>query len=124
MPTSRAIVPTTRAARYLAQLCSHTGHVGSGLLHRRAHGSDESRALVSETDTGGTDKGTSTGTSTTGRIKLGAARCDLTADAAGLTLVVTADDPEQLRALQTAVTRTLERIGRRDGLAVVWEAVV
>lgn len=100
MPTIRATVSTTRAARYLAQLCSHAGHSGSAIPHQ----------LTSEAIS-----------DTSGRIRLGEAWCDLAADAAALTLVVSAEDPEQARNVQTAVTRTLERIGRRDGLVVVWE---
>jgi hypothetical protein len=97
MPTAEAHIPTDRAARYLQQLCSHASRIG--------HAGPRTEAT----------------SGTTGRITLGDAYCDLTAEPAALTLRVTADDEQQLRGLQEAVTRTLERVGRRDGLAVVWE---
>jgi hypothetical protein len=107
MPTARATIPTDRAARYLAQLSSHTGHIGRGLLHRGVgHATPTTEAV----------------TDTTARIKLGDAHCDIAAGPTGLTLHASADDPEGLRRLQDAVTRTVERIGRRDQLAVVWES--
>jgi hypothetical protein len=109
MPTIRAQVPTTRATRYLAQLCSHTGHLSPGNVHGRSGHSAQSAPTSEAT------------TETTGRISLGDAHCDLTADASALTLLATASDPEQLKRLKDAVSRTLERIGRRDRLAVTWE---
>jgi hypothetical protein len=96
MPTAEAYVPTDRAIRYLQQLCSHASRLG--------HAGPSGEAT----------------SGTTGRITFGGARCDLTAGPTALTLRVTADDEQQLRGLQEAVTRTLERVGRRDGLAVVW----
>ncbi|MEZ0115520.1 hypothetical protein ABH920_009559 [Catenulispora sp. EB89] len=96
MPTMEARVPTDRAARYLQQLCSHAG--------RMHHGGPRAEAT----------------SDTTGRITRGAAVCDLTAAPDALVLRVTGDDEQQLKALQEAVTRTLERVGRRDGLTVFW----
>lgn len=96
MPTAEAHVPTDRATRYLNQLCSHASR-----LHHRGPSAEAT-------------------SDTTGRITLGTARCDLTAEPTGLTLSLTADDEQQLRGLQAAVTKTLERVGRRDGLVVVW----
>jgi uncharacterized protein len=96
MLTAEAHVPTDRAARYLEQLCSHASRL------RHAGPSAEATS------------------DTTGRIIFGTARCELTAGPAALTLRVTADDEEQLRALQERGTPTLERIGRGDGLTVVW----
>ena len=107
MPTARATIPTDRAARYLAQLSSHTGHLGSGILHgRKGHSGPRTEAVAD----------------TFIRIGLGGAHCDITAGPTALTLLATADDPEQLQHLQDAVTRTVERIGRRDQLAVIWQA--
>lgn len=109
MPTVEGHVPTDRASRYLQQLCSHASrmrHVGIGI--GIGHAAHRGPAVEAMSDT-------------TGRIMRGSARCDLTASPTALVLHVTADDEEQLRALQEAVTRTLERVGRRDGLKVVWE---
>jgi hypothetical protein len=97
MPTGEANVATDRAARYLQQLCSHAS--------RMHHGGPKAEAT----------------SDTTGRITRGTAHCDLTASPTALVLRAAADDEAQLKALQQAVTRTLERIGRRDGLTVLWE---
>ena len=102
MPTAEAHIPTERASRYLRQLCSHASRTRHG--HDRGH-------------TGPSAEATS---DSAGRIARGTAVCELTADPAGLLLRATADDEEQLRALQEAVARALERVGRRDGLRVVW----
>ncbi|NUR29364.1 MAG: DUF2218 domain-containing protein [Catenulispora sp.] len=110
MPTARATVATDRATRYLAQLSSHTdhiGHIGRSLLQHRGSHARPAVEAVSDTSV---------------RIRLGAAQCDVTADPVTLTFRATAQDPEQLRRLQEAVTRTVERIGRRDRLAVIWES--
>lgn len=102
MPTAEAVVPTERAARYLRQLCSHASRMRHG--HGRGHAGPRAEAT----------------SDTTGRITRGTAICELTATPANLILRASADDEEQLRGLQEAVTRTVERIGRRDGLIVVW----
>jgi hypothetical protein len=102
MPTAETHVPTERATRYLQQLCSHASRMRHG--HGRNHAGPSAEAT----------------SDTTGRITRGTAICDLTATPTGLALRALADDEEQLRDLQEAVTRTLERVGRRDGLKVVW----
>lgn len=112
MPTAEADVATERASRYLQQLCSHA----SRMRHRLGHGSGHSPAR-SRDHAAPIAEATS---DTTGRITRGTAVCDLTAGPTALTLRATADDAEQLSGLKEAVTRTLERIGRRDGLKVVW----
>jgi hypothetical protein len=98
MPTAEAHVPTERADRYLRQLCSHASR-----LH---HAGPRAEAT----------------SDTTGRITLGTAHCELTAGPTALVLRATADDEAQLKELQERVAHTLERVGRRDGLAVVWGA--
>ena len=114
MPTIEGHVATDRASRYLQQVCSHAS------LMRHSHGDAEAEATSGGTNGAISDTTDHTAGPTTGRITRGTARCDLTADPAGLTLVVTSDDEAQLRALQEAVTRTLERAGRREGLTVLW----
>ncbi|MBS2547215.1 DUF2218 domain-containing protein [Catenulispora sp. NL8] len=108
MPTAEAHVATDRAGRYLQQLCSHA----SRLRHGPGHGFRSGRGQAGPSAEATSD--------TTGRITLGTARCELTAGPTELALRAEADDEQQLRALQEAVTRTLERVGRRDGLTVVW----
>jgi hypothetical protein len=98
MPSITRHVTTDRASRYLHQLCSHASRM-------RHHAGPRAEAT----------------SETTGRITRGTATCELTAGPTTLTLLVTADDSEQLKSLQQAVTGTLERAGRRDGLTVVWE---
>lgn len=102
MPTAEALVPTERASRYLQQLCSHASRM------RHGHGRDHAGPSAEATS------------DTTGRITRGTAVCHLTATPTGLVLHASADDEEQLSGLQEAVTRTLERVGRRDGLRVSW----
>ncbi|WP_194924249.1 DUF2218 domain-containing protein [Catenulispora pinisilvae] len=109
MPTAEAHVTTDRAVRYLRQLCSHA----SRLRHGPGHGLRPGR--------GHAGPGAEATSDTTGRITLGTARCELTAGPTELILRADAADEEQLRALQEALTRTLERVGRRDGLTVLWE---
>jgi hypothetical protein len=108
MPTAEAHVPTERASRYLQQLCSHASRMRHGRGLGRGHGRGHAGPSAEATS------------DTTGRITRGTAICDLTATPTGLTLRASAEDEEQLRGLQEAVTRTLERVGRRDGLIVDW----
>lgn len=110
MPTAEAHVPTDRASRYLQQLCSHASHMGRGHGFRLGPGHGRGSAVPTAEAT----------SDTTGRITRGTAVCELTAGPTSLTLHAAADDEAQLRALQEAVSRTLERVGRRDGLRVVW----
>lgn len=108
MPTAEADVATERASRYLQQLCSHASRMRHGGGHSPGRSRDHAGPIAEATS------------DTTGRITRGTAVCDLTAGPTALTLRATADDAEQLRGLKEAVTHTLERIGRRDGLKVVW----
>lgn len=108
MPTAEAHVATERASRYLRQMCSHASRLRHGLGHSHSRGHSQAAPTAEATS------------DTTARITRGSAVCELTAHPTALALRVTADDQDQLKALQEAVTRTLERIGRRDGLTVVW----
>jgi cytochrome P450 len=56
-------------------------------------------------------------------IDFGWARCTLTATDDALILRAEADSPECLAQLQERLTRTLERVGRRDHLTVTWSPV-
>lgn len=104
MPIAVAHVPTTRATRYLAQLCDHTGRLSAVARHRsNVPHTKQARHSTSE-----------------GVIDFGWARCTLTATDDALILHGEADDPGRLAQLQERLTRTLERIGRRDRLAVTW----
>lgn len=59
---------------------------------------------------------------TDGVIDFGWGRCTLHATGEGLVLQAEADNQQQLRRIQDAITARLERIGRRDRLAVTWES--
>jgi cytochrome P450 len=111
MPASHAQVPTTRARRYLAQLCRHGRQLGQ-LSLRPAHGHDAGGAPPVPRHAGGT--------STDGVIDFGWGRCTLRATSEALTLRAEAGDQEQLQRIQDGITARLERIGRRDQLTVTW----
>jgi hypothetical protein len=117
MPTSQARVPTGRARRYLTQLCKHSGQM-STLAHRHTlpsghgHGDGDggTASMPQHAEWSGTD----------GVIDFGWGRCTLHATDKGLMLNAEADDQQQLRRIQDAITARLEQIGRRDRLTVTW----
>jgi hypothetical protein len=140
MPASYAHVPTARAARYLAQLCSH-GRLMSRLTRHRApghgqgqgqdqdHGQDQELDQDRELDqdhgaghgTGGAPPtATATSAGAEGIIDFGWGRCTLRATDGALTLHAEAEDPGRLRQIEDGVSARLQRIGRRDQLAVTW----
>ena len=111
MPASQARVRTDRAGRYLAQLCNHGGQMSRLALHRpRSHGDGGRPPAVRYAEASDTD----------GVIDFGGGRCTLHATYDALTLTAEADDLENLRRIQEGIARRLERIGRRDRLAVTW----
>jgi hypothetical protein len=115
MPTSQARVVTSRAGRYLAQLCQHSGQM-STLARRhalpRGHGDGDGSAapMPRHAEHSGAD----------GIIDFGSGRCALHATGEDLVLSAEAGDQQQLRQIQEAITGRLERIGRRDRLTVTW----
>ncbi len=114
LPTAEARIVTERPGRYLAQICEHISRLGAaGHRVHAAHGRTPPplpRPRRVEH------------TATDGVIDFGTALCTLSAQDSLLILRLAADDPRTLTGLQDAMTRTLERVGRRDGLAVVWTA--
>lgn len=91
MPASRAIVQTTRASRYLQQLCKHFGH----------------KIPVEFTPEAGW-------------IRFDFGRADLAATANTLTMTATAGTAEDLARLQRVLASHLERFAFRDALRVRW----
>lgn len=92
MIRSGAQVPTERAGRYLAQLCSHFAHkVQADWDDRR------------------------------GFADFGWGTCTLIATPEALLLHAEADDEAGLGRVQHVVSDHAERFGSRDGLAVVWQ---
>jgi hypothetical protein len=122
MPASSAHVPTARAARYLAQLCSH-GRLMSRLTRHRAprHGQDQEQDHGAGHGTDGAPPAaTAISAGTEGIIDFGWGRCTLTATDGALTLHAEAEDPRRLRQIEDGVAARLQRIGRRDQLTVTW----
>jgi hypothetical protein len=118
MPASDARVPTTRAARYLAQLCSH-GRLMSRLTRHRAPGHSQEHGAGHAAD-GAPPAPTATSAGAEGIIDFGWGRCTLRATDAALTLHAEAEDPRRLRQIEDGVAARLQRIGRRDQLTVTW----
>jgi hypothetical protein len=122
MPASYAHVPTSRAARYLTQLCSH-GRLMSRLARHRAPGRGQGHD-----DGGGDGHGnggappvaTASSAGAEGIIDFGWGRCTLRATVGALTLYAEAEDPRRLRQIEDGISARLQRIGRRDQLAVTW----
>jgi hypothetical protein len=118
MPDAYARVPTSRATRYLTQLCSH-GSLMSRLArhrppgHRHGDGAGDGCGMPPPSVT-------ASSAGREGIIDFGWGRCTLDADTDALTLHAEADDPRRLRQIQDGITARLERIGRRDQLTVTW----
>jgi hypothetical protein len=114
MPTAEATVPTERASRYLAQLCSHLHHM-SDMRHSdhgagRGDGPARPKPTVEHVDHSDTD----------GSIRFTTGLCTLHATPDTLVVRVETDDEDTLHQLQTGLAQRLEKIGRRDGLTVTW----
>jgi hypothetical protein len=111
MPASHAHIPTSRAIRYLTQLCNHGSLMGRLARHRpTSHGGGGGGSPVVTVASSGTE----------GVIDFGWGRCTVHAAAGTLTVHAEAGDPLQLRQIQDGITARLQRIGRRDQLAVSW----
>jgi hypothetical protein len=111
MPAAQAHVPTSRASRYLAQLCSHSSQMSRAASHRpRRHSDGGAPHAASHTSQTGAD----------GVIDFGWGRCTLHATSEALTLHAEAGDQQQLQRIQDGLTVRLERIGRRDQLTLSW----
>jgi hypothetical protein len=111
MPASHAHIPTSRAIRYLTQLCNHGSLMGRLARHRpTSHGGGGGGSPVVTVASSGTE----------GVIDFGWGRCTVHAAVGTLTVHAEAGDPLQLRQIQDGITARLQRIGRRDQLAVSW----
>lgn len=94
MPTrSEGITETSRAPRYLAQLCKHMSNRG---MH------------------------VETTADTYGFADFGFGTCTLQAHPQHLIITLEVRDPVVLKRAQQALTRDIERFGRRDGLSINW----
>lgn len=93
MISSMGFTETNRAGRYLSQLCKHLSARGMRV------------------ETSG---------DTYGVAEFGFGTCTLHAETQGLVMNLHVNHPEALRRAQRALTRDIERSGRRDGLTVTW----
>jgi len=93
MMQSSAQVATERGGRYLGQLCSHFGHK----LPTERSPDDSS-----------------------GEIRFPFGLCRMSADAAGLTLRVEAEDSEALTRMEEVMERHLARFAFREPAAIAW----
>jgi hypothetical protein len=142
LPAVEARIATDRPGRYLAQLCDHMRQLGAAghRVHTRSDHGGPNHAGGEHGNGDHADGDHSIGapaarendppprarrvesTDTEGVIDFGNALCTLSAQDSLLTLRLAAGDPRTLSRLQDAMARTLERVGRRDGLSVVWTA--
>ena len=115
MPTAEARLATDRASRYLTQLCRHLGQMNR-VSHRPhgGHGEGHGQKMPAVEHVDCTD--------THGTVRFADGRWTLDATPDGLTLRVDADDEAALRRLQDGIVARIEKIGRRDGLQVRWQA--
>jgi hypothetical protein len=120
MPVSYAHVPTSRAGRYLTQLCSH-GRMMSRLARHRPSGQGQGQGHDDgHGNDGAPPVATASSAGTEGIIDFGWGRCTLRATAGALTLYAESGDPQRLQQIQDGVSARLQRIGRRDQLTVTW----
>jgi hypothetical protein len=120
MPASYARVPTSRAYRYLAQLCGHGRLISRMAGHRPpSHGRDHGDDGHGGGD-GAPPSVTARSAGSEGIIDFGWGRCTLHAAADALDLRAEADEPRRLRQIEQGTAARLERIGRRDQLTVTW----
>jgi hypothetical protein len=111
MPTAEALVETQQPARYLIQLGRHASQLTKHRLHRpRAHGGGMPPQVrhAEWSDTEGT-------------VTLSWGQWTMQATPGTLRLRAEAADEENLLRITELITARLEKIGRRDQLAVRWQ---
>lgn len=112
MLTAQATVHTTRAPRYLRQLCGHAAQMRHHMpaVPSVHGGSAPATPKVRRAES----------TENEGTIAFDAGACHLRATGDALLLRLEAPDVHSLRLLREGLTTRLEKIGRRDGLTVEW----
>jgi hypothetical protein len=116
MPTIEAQIKTTRPSRYLVQICTHAASIGSGQHGPGMHLGDALARRDVQVDADWSDtRGVVTFTPW--------GRCTMTADDATLTVRVEATDKENLWRIRDTITKDLDRMGRREALAINWHLV-
>lgn len=114
MPIAEARVETDRASRYLVQIARHAQQMGRHANYRpRAHSGGDTHTPPEVRHAEWSD--------THGTVRLSLGRWTMRATADTLTLRAEADNEEDLQRIQDLVAARLEKIGRRDRLAVNWQ---
>ena len=113
MPTAEANIQTTRAERYLAQLCDHLGHMrhSSIMAHHPDQGGPLDRPAVQQVEHEGRY----------GEIVFDWGTCKLTALDDALLIRVDAAGDEDLRRAQAMIGHRIETIGQREHFTVIWQ---
>jgi len=111
MPIAEARVPTSRASRYLVQLCRHADQ-----MRRMRHLPPARR--VADAAAPGVDHVDYS--DTVGAVRFADGQLSMRASADALTLRIEAADDDALRRLQDGVGARLNKIGRRDQLTTTW----
>lgn len=110
MPVAEAHIVTSRAERFLAQLCRHAEAMGGKAAHLHG-GNGQARPEVVKVEYGENE----------GKITFSGGDCTLRSTSDTLAVRIEADDVDRLTRLQDILTADLERFGRRDDLEVSWE---
>jgi hypothetical protein len=121
MPTTEARIETERPSRYLVQLCKHAAAMGSGAGDGPGHSPRvHLRNMLTRREVGVRAEWSDA----EGVITFEPwGRCTLEAGTNTLTLHVEARDEQDLRRIQDILTKDLDRIGRRENLAVNWATI-
>lgn len=110
MPASQATVETQHPGRYLTQLCEHASKMGRSRMHRPRGHAGGVPPEIRHAEWTGTD----------GTVTLNWGQWTMHAAPGTLTLRAEAGSEENLRRIQDLVAARLEKIGRRNHLAVNW----
>ena len=112
MLTAEAVIRTEHPERYLARLGTHAAkmrqHPGSRL---RAHGSGQTPPEMQHAEW----------SATRGTIRMNWGEWTMQAAPGTLTLRAEAADEASLQRIQDMLTTRLEKFGRREHLAVIWQ---
>lgn len=109
---AEAVIETTNAGRYLDQLCRHATKFGHRLRHVHANSTHARPEVL------GVDRH-----ETRGVVDLSWGRCTVDAGPTTLTVRIEAVDDQKLRQVQGIIAADLERFGRKEELAVIWQPV-
>lgn len=108
MLRSTAIIGTSRADRYRDQLARH----GMAMVRRARSGGSEAAAPIRD----------ATATDESVVLELAWGPCTVKAAQGALTLIAEAATHEDLAKIEAGVGQRVIKIGRRDGLVVIWAA--